>query len=217
LGTILGLEAAKVFSEIDTRPITEEFVRARESGATLAMWEEKSVPEEQNELQVRQLRLPLPLRPQPELEEVLDTYRQRKSELSALNESGAPAEKVEAAMFRARRAQMAVTRVENYAGKTELEVELQILRYGELAIVGMNGEPFCEIGLAIKEQAAVPHTFFGGYTGESFGYIPWPQAYSEGGYEVETSPYTEEAAPRIVEAVLKVLAEMTATDRARPA
>lgn len=37
------------------------------------------------------------------------------------------------------------------------------------------------------------------------GYIPWPDAYDEGGYEVETTPYAPEAASRVVEAAMRAL------------
>jgi hypothetical protein len=45
LGTILGLEGAKVFVGLETRPVELRYVRPRESGATLAVWEEHPVAE----------------------------------------------------------------------------------------------------------------------------------------------------------------------------
>jgi neutral ceramidase len=208
LGASLGLEAARVFTETDTRPVELRYVRPRESGATLAVWEEQPVPEAGTHLATLRRRVPLPLRPQPPLEEATAEYARMRDELARVMADGSPPEDVEATMFRARRAQMAVTRARTYGGRETIDVTLELLRCNEVAIVGCNGEPFCEIGLAIKEVSPFGITFFGGYTGASLGYVPWPSAYAEGGYEVETTPYTEEAAGRLVSAATEALEEL---------
>jgi len=66
-------------------------------------------------------------------------------------------------------------------------------------LVGTQGEPFVEIGLAIKERSPFEHTWFGGYTSGWAGYIPTADAYPLKGYEVETSPFTPEAAGALIE------------------
>jgi hypothetical protein len=205
LGTILGLEAARTFMTIETRPVELRYVRPRESGATLAVWEESPVEERATPLRLLRHRVALPLRPQRPVEEALEAYHEMQRRLATVMEDGSPPEVVEAIMFRARRAQMAVTRSRLYAGRETIDVELELLRCGDLALVGCNGEPFCEIGLAIKARSPFPITFFGGYTGRSLGYIPWPSAYGEGGYEVETTPYTDAAAPLLVEETVGAL------------
>lgn len=208
LGTILGLEGAKLFVGIETRPVELGYVRPRESGATLAVWEEHPVADAAARLSVGRVPVALPLKPQAPLAEAEAEYERWKTELARVTSDGSPAERIEATMWRARRAQMAVTRAKTYGGRTSIDLTLELLRIGDVAIVGCNGEPFCEIGLAIKAGSPFDVTFFGGYTGAALGYIPWPDAYPEGGYEVETTPYAPEAAPRLVEAAVAALHDL---------
>jgi len=201
LGTELGLEAARTFVELDTRPVELTFSHPRESGATLAMWTETELPDAPPPLRATRRTVALPLRPQPPQAEARAAYEQWRDELARVTSDGSSAAEIEATMFRARRAQMALTRATTYGGRDTIDVTVEVLRIGDVALVGCNGEPFCEIGLAVKAASPFRITFFGGYTGPSLGYIPWPDAYEQGGYEVETTPYASEAAQRLVEAV----------------
>jgi hypothetical protein len=58
---------------------------------------------------------------------------------------------------------------------------------GEVGLATGPGEIFCEIGLAVKEAAVVPHTMYSSCTNGSIGYVPMPDAYPDGGYEVESA------------------------------
>ena len=208
LGTELGLEAARTFAALDTRPVELVFSHPRESGATLAIWEERPAADVAPLLRVRREAVPLPLRPQPPVEEARAAYDDWRDRLARVTGDGSPAEEIEATMFRARRAQMALTRATTYGGRDTIDVTLELLRIGDVALVGCNGEPFCAIGAAVKAASPFGVTFFGGYTGPSLGYIPWPDAYDEGGYEVETTPYAPEAASRLVDAAARALASL---------
>lgn len=205
LGAELGLEAARTFVGLRTRPVRLAFSHARESGATLAIWEERSEPDEAPMLRARREAVELPLRPQPPIEEARAAYEEWRDRLARVTGDGSPASEVEATMFRARRAQMALTRSRLYGGRDTIDVTLELLRLGDVAVVGCNGEPFCAIGSAVKAASPFGVTFFGGYTGPSLGYIPWPDAFAEGGYEVETTPYAPEAATRLVDAAVRAL------------
>jgi neutral ceramidase len=63
------------------------------------------------------------------------------------------------------------------------DVPLQAIRIGDLGIVGLHGEVFVEIGLAIKEQSPFARSMVIGMANGSSGYIPTDQALSEGSYE----------------------------------
>lgn len=79
-------------------------------------------------------------------------------------------------------------------------VELQILRIGDVAIVAMPGEPFSEIGAAIKKASPFAFTMFCGYsTGKGGDYMPVASEYRFGGYEVERTPYGRQASQQLVE------------------
>ena len=66
----------------------------------------------------------------------------------------------------------------------KVECPVQALRLGDIALVGVAGEAFAEIGLAVKARSPFAHTIFLGYTNGCLGYIPTAAAYPAGGYEV---------------------------------
>ena len=66
----------------------------------------------------------------------------------------------------------------------KVECAVQALRLGDVALVGVAGEAFVEIGLAVKARSPIPHTIFLGYTNGCLGYLPTATAYEPGGYEV---------------------------------
>jgi len=74
--------------------------------------------------------------------------------------------------------------IENYQldGKTA-DVEVQAIRVGDTAFVGVPGEYFVEYGLSIKEWSPFPQTFVGELANGAFGYIPTQDAFYPGTYE----------------------------------
>lgn len=65
------------------------------------------------------------------------------------------------------------------------ELEIQALRIGGTVLVMIPGEPLIEMALKIKARSKFKNTVVAGYVNDSsIGYIPTPQAFIEGGYEV---------------------------------
>jgi len=62
--------------------------------------------------------------------------------------------------------------------------EMQALRINDAVLVSAPGEVFVEIGLEVKDRSPLRETFFAAYTNGCISYIPVPEAYPEGGYEV---------------------------------
>ena len=82
---------------------------------------------------------------------------------------------------------------------------------GGLALVTAGGEIFTEIGARVKGGSPFPHTFYVGYANDSIGYVPVPEAYAEGGYEVtHASQVDPEAAGILTEGSLRLLAQLAA-------
>ena len=80
-----------------------------------------------------------------------------------------------------------------------IRVEVQVLRIGDVAIVAMPGEPFGEIGVAVKKASPFAFTMFAAYSsGVGGDYIPIEAEYAFGGYEVERSPYGRGAAGKLI-------------------
>ena len=65
--------------------------------------------------------------------------------------------------------------------------EVQLLQLGELAIIGISGEPFFEIGQQIARSSGFRHNWPLGYCNAYSGYLPTAASFSEGGYEVNDS------------------------------
>jgi hypothetical protein len=63
-------------------------------------------------------------------------------------------------------------------------VEVMALRIGSVGIVGLPGEGFCELGLAIKQASPAEHTNVIELAKDAVGYLPSREAYDPGGYEV---------------------------------
>ena len=95
----------------------------------------------------------------------------------------------------------------------KVECAVQALRLGDMALVGVAGEAFVEIGLAVKARSPIPHTIFLGYTNGCLGYLPTAAAYAPGGYEVHRAhavyrlPHTiaPDSAERIIATSLELL------------
>lgn len=66
-----------------------------------------------------------------------------------------------------------------------VSVPLQVLRIGDVPLVAMPGQPFAEIGLAIREQSPFARTAFIAQANDNIGYVAPDRAMDEGGYEVE--------------------------------
>jgi hypothetical protein len=79
------------------------------------------------------------------------------------------------------------------AQPAEREVPLQVMRIGDLGVVGLPGEPFAEIGLAIKRRSPFPQTLVIGLANAYAGYVAPDQAMDEGGYETRLCRHSRAA------------------------
>ncbi|MBU6402680.1 MAG: neutral/alkaline non-lysosomal ceramidase N-terminal domain-containing protein [Verrucomicrobia bacterium] len=96
-----------------------------------------------------------------------------------------------------------VTRTTNNCPPTPLN--LTVGRVGQIGFVGIGGEVFNEIGQAIKTASPFPRTVVITHCNGAAGYLPIRQAYLEGGYEVESSPFAPSAADLVIREVLRLL------------
>ena len=90
------------------------------------------------------------------------------------------------------------------------EVEVMTIRLGDVALVGLPGENFCETGLAIKRRSPAAHTFVAGLCGDAIGYLPTREAFDQGGYEttVGSTLYQPGAAERLADAAVEQLRQL---------
>ena len=128
-----------------------------------------------------------------------------KSQLEKATAGSEPWKRYQAAA-RVRRFSDLLTKWQQPVDPSPLRIEIQALRIGELAIVAMPGEPFAEIGVAVKKASPFSFTMFCGYSdGEGGDYLPTADEYSHGGYEVERSPYGPGADQLVIQAASTLL------------
>lgn len=93
-------------------------------------------------------------------------------------------------------------------GPEFIELTLTGIRIGNVALVGIPGEPFTDVGIRIKEAEGwdliLPCALTNGYQ----GYFPMQSAFDEGGYEARTSQYAAGVAERIIAGGKELLEEM---------
>ncbi|MBC7287851.1 MAG: hypothetical protein H5T86_07370 [Armatimonadetes bacterium] len=76
----------------------------------------------------------------------------------------------------------------------ERPAHIQAIRIGDVGIVGLPGEVFVEIGLAIKRRSPFPRTLVVELANDWLGYIPTDKALQEGSYETELATSAKAAA-----------------------
>lgn len=65
----------------------------------------------------------------------------------------------------------------------ERQIDLQVIRLGNVALVGIPGQMFARLGLDLRRRSPFRHTIVVGLANGSVSYIPDQQAYEAGGYQ----------------------------------
>jgi neutral ceramidase len=121
-----------------------------------------------------------------------------------LAETEDSAAQLSSANFTRGRALRAIRTVE--AGISSQPAEVQVLRLGDLAVVGIPGEYFVEFGLQIKCHSPAPVTMVIELANGSVGYIPTVAAIEQGGYEGSSARFEAHAGQMLSDAALDMLA-----------
>lgn len=90
-----------------------------------------------------------------------------------------------------------------------LEAEVQTIALAPgIAFVGLPGEIFTELGMAIKKASPFPHTIVVSLANGSIGYVPDSRAYPQGAYEPVSARCAQGAGEMLVETALDLLKEL---------
>jgi hypothetical protein len=95
--------------------------------------------------------------------------------------------------------------------ESQYDYEVQVIRLGEIAIIALEGEPFVEAQLAIKQRSPAPYTFPAHNSNGYAGYLPTRAALELGGYETRTATWSQlapEALEMVQDGALGLLAEV---------
>ena len=138
--------------------------------------------------------------------EKLDDWKVRLKTARENNDAGGITE----ATYMARRADIQLRMADDFGGKATAGVRSHFVTFGDVALIGCNIKPFCEIGMEIKKRSPFPITFMCGYTNGRMAYMPTAEEWGKGGYEVENSPFGQSAASILTEQILKTLNDLRA-------
>lgn len=95
----------------------------------------------------------------------------------------------------------------------KLPVEVQVIGIGkDLAIVGLPGEVFVELGLAIKKASPFKTTLVIELTNSHIAYVPTRKAFSQGSYETINSRLAPGGGEMMVDAAINLLNEIKIED-----
>jgi hypothetical protein len=212
LGTLLGLEAAKVALSLDARPLRRRLARVVASGAPLTVYQEERTGAPAPRLRVRSRRVGLPIRtPLPEVlsgaPARLDAWSEK---LAARRSAGAAASEIAEAHQNVERERLRAERYLAFAHAGEVSVEMHALALGSIALLLTWGEPYSRIGAEVKEGSRFDHTFFCGYLGGDPMYVVTPEAFEEPQpFQVDNCPFAPSAASQLVRSALALLDELS--------
>lgn len=96
-----------------------------------------------------------------------------------------------------------------WRGGPTLPLEVQVFRLGDdVAVVGLPGEVFVDLGLAIKQASPFATTLVVELCQDAPGYIPTRKAFAEGSYETVNSRVAPGGGERMTGAAIELLAQL---------
>lgn len=112
-------------------------------------------------------------------------------------------------LARFRRTGEAIPPTTEEEGTWRLPCEIQVLRIGkETAIVGLPGEVFAGLGLAIREASPFKHTLISELSNNYIAYVPTEEAFQQGSYETINSRLAPGGGEMLVEEAVELLKEL---------
>jgi hypothetical protein len=94
-------------------------------------------------------------------------------------------------------------------GQKPIEAEVQVIALGDqLAWVGLPGEVFVELGLAIKRASPFPLTIVVELANDDIGYVPNREAYPQGAYEPVSARVAQGAGEMLIDSAVRLLTDL---------
>ncbi len=98
-----------------------------------------------------------------------------------------------------------------------IEAEVQVIALGnQVAWVGLPGEIFVELGLAIKQASPFPLTIVAELANEDIGYVPNREAYPQGAYEPVSARVAAGSGEMLVDTAVRLLTELFRSTLSHP-
>lgn len=212
LGTILGLEAAKLWWEADPVVTTEQFVETVESGAPLARYADVPAADVPARIRVERIAVELPVKTAEDADALAAQLETHKANLARLRAEGGADDDIRRETMLAKRASMRENLNRRVTGTGVLPVEIFATIIGDdIALIALSVELFAATGLAIQEASPFATTIVSGYAGPNSGYLPTTDSFKFGGYEIEVTPFIAESADFAEQAAIDLLKTMKAS------
>jgi hypothetical protein len=208
LGAMLGHEAAA--AAYRARPgLTKQRLRPyQDEAAWIAMYEYEPAPPDDATVGWMREVAAMPLRRDLGDADALDREAARlEDEMYAARARG-DIQAVRNLTARTKITMMYADRARALAGLEALAMEVHGIRIGPVALVGTPIEPFIELGMAVVRESPFQMTMVSGYTNGYRNYLPTLAEYARGGYEVDITPFTPDAAAVYLEAHRRLLAKL---------
>src|SRR5205814_398919 len=175
-------EVARVALGLNCIPSKVSLREIIPSGAPLGAYDSEFATARALPLRVIEKEISVPLREGlPEAKAAQEKLDFWKAKLKAAREKNdQPA--ITEAIYMGRRADIQLRMADDFGGKTCAGVRAHFITFGDVALVGCNIEPFCEIGMAVKKGSPFPVTFMCGYTNGRMAYMPTAEEWAKGGY-----------------------------------
>jgi hypothetical protein len=184
VGRQIGCEAAAVFLGLNSGA-TETRWTFLQSVSQLKIYEEVPVQRQPvTYFGVATRQLELPLQPFPSLVEAEAILEAKRAHVQRLRAERASPDELNPAIYQEIWARRLVEGLRTGTTPRSVRADIQAIRLDDIALVAVPGEPFVEIGLAVKARSPIRYTYFIGYANGAIGYIPTREAYPLGGYEV---------------------------------
>lgn len=210
LGERLALAALAARAMAKFEPTKPEEVPFA-SAVPIAIWRHIPTGESQDTtIAASERRVSVPLMSPPKLHEIQALRRELETRVATLQGEGAPRTVWNPVVVHARWARAVEQRVEDGTVEHSVEAPVQAIRVGSACITAWPCEPFCELGIEVRERSVAPFPITLGYSNDLIGYVPTSREYQFGGYEPALSqrhfgkpaPYAMHAANLLVEEAL---------------
>ncbi len=86
----------------------------------------------------------------------------------------------------------------NATGAQSITTEIQVLRLGDIYLLGLPGEVLVEVGSEIRKKAGMEKLLIATVANDAIGYVCHSRAYDEGGYESESGASLAQGAGEIM-------------------